>query len=214
MGEHRRLDAHELGVVAHAETVRIHPFVDGNGRATRFLADLVFAAAQDSDSVMQYDSLRISQTSSTPARSASEPPSAAVGRTVTPAAFTIFKTVVRPSANSTATCQLVFQGPDAASYVRSLPRKDLEVLARCTHGDRIEARHPRACRGRHRRRSVGSQPVVGSTSGRSIPSEAEALNVAGMGAKWPSRRSPRCQRSDHTIPAGRQFDVLVNRAAF
>ena len=46
---------HELGVVAHAETVRIHPFVDGNGRATRFLADLVFAAAQDSDSVMQYD---------------------------------------------------------------------------------------------------------------------------------------------------------------
>ena len=40
---------HELGVVAHAETVRIHPFVDGNGRATRFLADLVFAAAEDSD---------------------------------------------------------------------------------------------------------------------------------------------------------------------
>jgi len=46
---------HELGVAAHAETVRIHPFVDGNGRTTRFLADLVFAAAQDSDSVMQYD---------------------------------------------------------------------------------------------------------------------------------------------------------------
>ena len=46
---------HELGVVAHAETVRIHPFVDGNGRTTRLLADLVFAAAQDSDSVLQYD---------------------------------------------------------------------------------------------------------------------------------------------------------------
>ena len=46
---------HELGVVAHAETVRIQPFVDGNGRTTRLLADLVFAAAQDSDPVLQYD---------------------------------------------------------------------------------------------------------------------------------------------------------------
>ncbi|MBX7434909.1 Fic family protein [Mycobacterium sp. Y57] len=46
---------HELGIVAHAETVRIHPFVDGNGRATRLLADLVFSAAQDSDPVFQYD---------------------------------------------------------------------------------------------------------------------------------------------------------------
>ena len=36
-------------------TVRIHPFADGNGRTTRLLADLVFAAAQDSDPVMQYD---------------------------------------------------------------------------------------------------------------------------------------------------------------
>ncbi len=45
----------ELGVVAHAETVRIHPFVDGNGRTTRLLADLLFAAAQDSDPVFQYD---------------------------------------------------------------------------------------------------------------------------------------------------------------
>jgi hypothetical protein len=26
--------------------VRIHPFADGNGRTTRFLADLVFAAVQ------------------------------------------------------------------------------------------------------------------------------------------------------------------------
>lgn len=39
--------ARQLGVVVHAETVRIHPFVDGNGRTTRLLADLVFAAAQD-----------------------------------------------------------------------------------------------------------------------------------------------------------------------
>ena len=46
---------HKLGVVAHAETVRIHPFFDGNGRTTRLLADLVFAAAQDSDPVFQYD---------------------------------------------------------------------------------------------------------------------------------------------------------------
>jgi fido (protein-threonine AMPylation protein) len=46
---------HELGVVAHAESVRIHPFVDGNGRTTRLLADLLFAAAQDSDPVFQYD---------------------------------------------------------------------------------------------------------------------------------------------------------------
>src|SRR5262249_32841742 len=38
--------ARELGVVAHAETVRIHPFTDGNGRTTRLLADLVFIAAQ------------------------------------------------------------------------------------------------------------------------------------------------------------------------
>lgn len=38
----------------HAETVRIHPFVDGNGRATRLLADLVYIAAQD-PVVFQYD---------------------------------------------------------------------------------------------------------------------------------------------------------------
>lgn len=37
--------ARELGIVAHAEAVRIHPFVDGNGRSTRLLADLVFVAA-------------------------------------------------------------------------------------------------------------------------------------------------------------------------
>ncbi len=44
----------QLGIVVHAETVRIHPFVDGNGRTTRFLADLVFAAVQDPTEV-QYE---------------------------------------------------------------------------------------------------------------------------------------------------------------
>lgn len=40
---------HELGIAVHAEAVRIHPFTDGNGRATRLLADLVFLAAQEDD---------------------------------------------------------------------------------------------------------------------------------------------------------------------
>ncbi len=44
----------QLGIVVHAETVRIHPFADGNGRTTRFLADLVFAAVQDPTEV-QYE---------------------------------------------------------------------------------------------------------------------------------------------------------------
>ncbi|WP_234835100.1 Fic family protein [Mycolicibacterium stellerae] len=39
--------ARQLGIVVHAETVRIHPFVDGNGRTTRLLADIVSAAAQE-----------------------------------------------------------------------------------------------------------------------------------------------------------------------
>lgn len=42
-------DARHLGIVAHAEIVRIHPFPDGNGRATRLLADLVFVSAQSSE---------------------------------------------------------------------------------------------------------------------------------------------------------------------
>lgn len=46
---------HELGIAAHAELVRIHPFSDGNGRSTRLLADLIFAAAQDFDEVELYD---------------------------------------------------------------------------------------------------------------------------------------------------------------
>ncbi len=45
----------ELGVAAHAATVRIHPFVDGNGRSTRLLADLVFLAAQTGSGLEQYD---------------------------------------------------------------------------------------------------------------------------------------------------------------
>ncbi|MCP1387288.1 Fic family protein [Corynebacterium sp. TA-R-1] len=39
-------NARQLGIATHAELVRIHPFTDGNGRATRLMADLIFAAAQ------------------------------------------------------------------------------------------------------------------------------------------------------------------------
>lgn len=46
--------ARELGIATHAEGVRVHPFADGNGRATRLHADLVFIAAQDSPT-HQYD---------------------------------------------------------------------------------------------------------------------------------------------------------------
>lgn len=49
------LTARALGIGAHATLVRIHPFVDGNGRTTRLLADLVFLAAQDDDDVLAYD---------------------------------------------------------------------------------------------------------------------------------------------------------------
>jgi fido (protein-threonine AMPylation protein) len=45
----------EFGIAVHAETVRIHPFIDGNGRSTRLLADLVFLAAQDDESLESYD---------------------------------------------------------------------------------------------------------------------------------------------------------------
>lgn len=45
----------ELGAVVHAEGVRIHPFTDGNGRATRLLADLVLVAAQDAALPELYD---------------------------------------------------------------------------------------------------------------------------------------------------------------
>lgn len=46
----------ELGIAVHAEAVRIHGFVDGNGRVTRLLADLVFFAAQDPEAILEiYD---------------------------------------------------------------------------------------------------------------------------------------------------------------
>lgn len=45
--EHRTgIDARTLGIAAHAALVRLHPFVDGNGRVTRLLADLVYLAGQ------------------------------------------------------------------------------------------------------------------------------------------------------------------------
>lgn len=40
------LDARTLGIATHAAMVRIHPFVDGNGRVTRLMADLVYLAGQ------------------------------------------------------------------------------------------------------------------------------------------------------------------------
>ncbi|MGE0687903.1 MAG: Fic family protein [Dehalococcoidia bacterium] len=45
----------QLGIAVHAETVRIHPFTDGNGRTTRLLADLVFLAAQGPEKSDLYD---------------------------------------------------------------------------------------------------------------------------------------------------------------
>lgn len=45
----------DLGIAVHAETVRIHPFIDGNGRTTRLLADLLFLAAQGDESLESYD---------------------------------------------------------------------------------------------------------------------------------------------------------------
>ena len=49
------LTARQLGVATHAELVRIHPFSDGNGRVTRLMADLVFAAAQQLPHTQEYD---------------------------------------------------------------------------------------------------------------------------------------------------------------
>ncbi|GAB7065924.1 Fic family protein [Mycolicibacterium hodleri] len=55
VGAYRRLDASAAGHRgATPRPRRIHPFVDGNGRTTRLLADLVFAAAQD-PTIEQYD---------------------------------------------------------------------------------------------------------------------------------------------------------------
>lgn len=43
------VDPKTLALLTHAAVVRIHPFVDGNGQATRLLADLVLAAAAPGD---------------------------------------------------------------------------------------------------------------------------------------------------------------------
>lgn len=45
----------QLGMAVHAETVRVHPFVDGNGRSTRLLGQLVFVAAQPGPDVEVFD---------------------------------------------------------------------------------------------------------------------------------------------------------------
>nr|WP_272898154.1 Fic family protein [Agromyces seonyuensis] len=42
-------DARQFGIAVHAELVRIHPFVDGNGRTTRLIGDLAYLAAQGAD---------------------------------------------------------------------------------------------------------------------------------------------------------------------
>lgn len=48
--------AASLALATHAEAVRIHPFVDGNGRSTRLLADLVLlAATPDGDPAVVFD---------------------------------------------------------------------------------------------------------------------------------------------------------------
>lgn len=49
------MSARLLGIAAHATVVRTHPFVDGNGRSTRLLADLVFAGAQSGAELFEYD---------------------------------------------------------------------------------------------------------------------------------------------------------------
>lgn len=50
------ITARILGIATHAALVRIHPFVDGNGRVTRLLADLVFLAAQTGwEPLLAYD---------------------------------------------------------------------------------------------------------------------------------------------------------------
>jgi fido (protein-threonine AMPylation protein) len=51
----RDWSARQLGMAVHAETVRVHPFVDGNGRSTRLLGQLVFVAAQPGPGVEVFD---------------------------------------------------------------------------------------------------------------------------------------------------------------
>ncbi|MFT4136632.1 Fic family protein [Microbacterium sp.] len=52
LGAHVGLDS-TLGIAVHAETVRVHPFVDGNGRSTRLL--VFFAAQPDDAPIEEYD---------------------------------------------------------------------------------------------------------------------------------------------------------------
>lgn len=47
--------ARHLGMVMHAEVGRVHPFVDGNGRTARLLADLVYLAAQEPHTLEVYN---------------------------------------------------------------------------------------------------------------------------------------------------------------
>lgn len=56
MDAHGRLEPTTTRDRRHADVVRIHPFVDGNGRTTRLLADLVHYAAQSpSETLLTYD---------------------------------------------------------------------------------------------------------------------------------------------------------------
>lgn len=44
----------EIAMRAHHELVKIHPFVDGNGRTTRFFADLLLASLSEPTSVFNW----------------------------------------------------------------------------------------------------------------------------------------------------------------
>jgi len=46
---------HQFGIGVHAEILRIHPFADGNGRTSRLMADLIFLATQDTESLYLYE---------------------------------------------------------------------------------------------------------------------------------------------------------------
>jgi fido (protein-threonine AMPylation protein) len=47
--------AKELGLAAHAEMLRVHPFSDGNGRTSRLLADLVYLCTQETVRLETFD---------------------------------------------------------------------------------------------------------------------------------------------------------------
>ena len=48
-------DTRTVGIVTHAELVRIHPFTDGNGRSSRLLADLIYLSLQSSEPFEGFD---------------------------------------------------------------------------------------------------------------------------------------------------------------